>query len=49
MSAIETFNMLEVAFERGEKKHTHKFVGSFSKFKSSVTSGKMMNTKDSPR
>jgi hypothetical protein len=46
-SAIETLNTLKVAFEA--KKKTHKFVGSFSKFKSSVTSGKMMNTKDSPK
>jgi hypothetical protein len=41
-SAIETFNTLKVAFETKE----HKFVGPFSKYKSSVTSGKIMNTKD---
>jgi hypothetical protein len=44
-SDIETFNILNVAFETKK----HKFVGSFSKFKSSVTSGKMMKTKDSPK
>jgi len=44
-SAIETFNTSKVAFETKE----HKFVGSFSKFKTSATSGKMMNTKDSPK
>ena len=41
------FSTLKAAFETKKKKH--KFVGSFSKFKSSVTSGKMMNTKDSPK
>lgn len=44
-SATETFNTLKVAFETKK----HKFVGSFSKFKSSVSSGKMTNTKDSPK
>jgi hypothetical protein len=44
-NAIENLNTLKVAFETKE----HKFVTSFSKFNSSVTSGKIMNTKDSPK
>jgi len=44
-SDIETFHTLNIAFETKK----HKFVGSFSKFKSSVTSGKTTKTKDSPK